>query len=160
AGTMALTVMVNLHDAPVLPNTLNVFTSDNSNLWQASATSINQGSFQVTIPAYGVVTVIADGVSTTGTESVAKESEPFFSNHPNPFVDQTRLQFRIVKQERVSLWMEDESGRRVSVLQDDVLTSPGLYEVLFTPGDLPSGIYYGVLRYGVQQFRQKLVLVR
>ncbi|MCB9354952.1 MAG: hypothetical protein H6575_10345 [Lewinellaceae bacterium] len=160
AGTMALTVTVNLHDAPVLPNTLNVFTSDNSNLWQASTASINQGSFQVTIPAYGVVTVIADGVSTTGTESISDGSEQFFRNHPNPFADQTRLQFRIAKQGRVSLWVEDESGRRVSVLQDDVLTSPGLHEVLFTPGDLPSGIYYGVLRYGVQQFRQKLVLVR
>ena len=64
-----------------------------------------------------------------------------YGNYPNPFNSMTKIQFRVSDYKFVKLVIFDLLGREVETLVNEKL-QPGVYEVRFDAGDLPSGIYF------------------
>ena len=62
-------------------------------------------------------------------------------NYPNPFVDETTIEFSLDRPQQVSLVVYDVLGRRVEVLADRRF-SAGDFRATFATDDLPSGVYF------------------
>jgi hypothetical protein len=61
-------------------------------------------------------------------------------NTPNPFNSSTRIEYSVIEQGPVLLYVFDRLGRNVRTLVNTE-HAPGTYSVVFDAGDLPSGIY-------------------
>lgn len=80
----------------------------------------------------------------TSTEGVAGEIPTNFElqqNYPNPFNPSTSIRFTIAQASEVRLAVYNILGAEVSILVDDAMV-PGIYEVAFDAGSLPSGSYF------------------
>ena len=64
-----------------------------------------------------------------------------FQNYPNPFNPATKIKYQITKNNFVSLKVFDIIGKEIATLVNEK-QSPGIYEVKFDAGDLPSGVYF------------------
>ena len=62
-------------------------------------------------------------------------------NYPNPFRDQTTIEFRLEQAGEVTLNVFNIYGMLVETLVSQQLTA-GAYSYSFRAGDLPSGIYF------------------
>lgn len=61
-------------------------------------------------------------------------------NYPNPFTNQTTIEFDLAKSTTVQVQVFDLSGKMVSVLADEEMNS-GLHQLPFERGNLPNGQY-------------------
>ena len=86
-------------------------------------------------------------------------SPALFPNAPNPFTHQTALRYRIASPGEAQLAVYDMLGRNVSTLRQG-FHEPGLYEVEFTPDDLPAGIYFFRLETNQELLTRSMILVR
>lgn len=82
-----------------------------------------------------------------------------YQNYPNPFNPQTKITFEIPQKAHVKLIIYNSLGKEVGRLVDEVLDA-GIYNQLFTPVHLPSGVYYGVLSSGEKQLITKMVFLK
>lgn len=80
-------------------------------------------------------------------------------NYPNPFNPSTNIEFRIPKNERVSLKIYDVIGREVKTLVDKQL-SAGNYKVNWNAGDMASGVYFYRIVAGNFIQTKKLILLK
>ncbi|MBI3538844.1 MAG: T9SS type A sorting domain-containing protein, partial [Candidatus Eisenbacteria bacterium] len=78
---------------------------------------------------------------------------------PNPFRGETAIRFTLPASGPVSLKVYSVTGQLVRTLLDAQLP-PGDHSAMFTAGDLPSGVYFSVLRAGGVQMSRALVLVK
>ncbi|MGE5315551.1 MAG: VIT domain-containing protein [Acidobacteriota bacterium] len=78
-------------------------------------------------------------------------------NYPNPFNPSTRLRYHLIEASHVTLTVYDALGRTVAVLVDEHM-QPGIYTVEWTAKNLPSGVYFCVLRAGSHTAAQKMIL--
>ena len=69
------------------------------------------------------------------------------SVYPNPFVNQTSIQFRVIRTNRVTLTVYHENGISIRCLYDGYLQK-GVYKKVFDATDLPAGIYVAELKLG------------
>ncbi len=76
-----------------------------------------------------------------GGEELPSATSTLIANFPNPFSGQTTIRYEVVEPEYLSVSVWDLSGQRVALLAEGV-ASPGIHEVLFVAGDLPSGMYF------------------
>lgn len=60
---------------------------------------------------------------------------------PNPFADQTIVDYALPKAARVSRILTDAQGRVLEQTQEDGIQSAGQYKVNVRAGNLPSGLY-------------------
>jgi photosystem II stability/assembly factor-like uncharacterized protein len=90
-----------------------------------------------------------------------KGSKCKVQSYPNPFSDQTTIEFYLPENGRVSLKIYDLTGREVSVLVNGLLVR-GEHVLTFEAGELPNGIYLLRLVASGQQLTEtkKLVLKR
>lgn len=72
--------------------------------------------------------------------SLEKEFK-LFQNYPNPFNPTTSIKYQVSRYEKVKLIVYDTLGNEVAILVNEQKT-PGIYEVKFNAGNLPSGVYY------------------
>ena len=80
------------------------------------------------------------------------------SNHPNPFVESTRITIDVGDRGPVRLTVVDLLGRVVAMPVDERL-APGRHEIQFTARGLPAGIYfYTVEMAGFRRTRQMVVV--
>jgi hypothetical protein len=79
--------------------------------------------------------------------------------HPNPFNPETVLTIAIPETGPASLKVYNLAGREVATLLNG-LASAGTQELRFQAGQLPSGVYFAVLRAGGRSATQKLLLVK
>ncbi|MEZ4649857.1 MAG: T9SS type A sorting domain-containing protein [Candidatus Eisenbacteria bacterium] len=89
----------------------------------------------------------------------ALPDDALLSASPNPFRAGTTLAYRVPKGGEVSVKVYDVFGREVADLVRGAV-APGNYEVEFTPGDLPDGIYFCTARSGGSLSTQKVILAR
>lgn len=82
-----------------------------------------------------------------------------YQNYPNPFNPVTNISFSIPAREYVTLKVFDILGREVAVIVNGDIAA-GVHTVSWDAKDLPSGIYYGVLRAGDHHGVQRMALVR
>lgn len=80
-------------------------------------------------------------------------------NYPNPFNAETIIRFNVARPSSVKIEVFNMLGRIVRTILDTHLT-PGQYSVNFTPGNLPSGIYFYRLQTDGFVDTKKFVLVR
>ncbi|MCX6132230.1 MAG: cohesin domain-containing protein [Ignavibacteriales bacterium] len=80
-------------------------------------------------------------------------------NFPNPFNPSTRIAFSIPQTSRVRLSILDVLGREVVLLVEDERL-PGMYNVLWDAGSMPSGTYFYRLHAGEFVATKKMLLLR
>ncbi|MBI5402981.1 MAG: T9SS type A sorting domain-containing protein [Ignavibacteriae bacterium] len=87
-----------------------------------------------------------------------------FQNYPNPFNPTTNIKYSIPsnvnrQSSNVKLVVFDILGKVVATLVNEN-QSPGVYEVSFNAGSLPSGVYFYKLTAGDYTEVKKLVLLK
>ncbi len=81
------------------------------------------------------------------------------SNYPNPFNPSTKIEFQIPKSSIVNLTVYNSLGEEVAILVNQRL-SKGRYTFEFNARDLPSGVYFYVLRAGNFGSTKKMILLK
>ena len=80
-------------------------------------------------------------------------------NYPNPFNPQTSIKYTVSNRQFVSLKVFDSIGKDVSTLVDEEKPS-GIYKVVFSAKNLPSGIYFYTIRAGDFTQTKKMVILK
>lgn len=80
-------------------------------------------------------------------------------NYPNPFNPSTRIRFNISQAGKTRLDVYNLVGQHILTLIDGELL-PGAYEADFHAADLPSGIYFSLLRVNGRVYSQKMILMK
>ncbi|MEX0721803.1 MAG: CotH kinase family protein [Balneolaceae bacterium] len=103
---------------------------------------------------------------TTNGESVSNETEEELpssinlgQNYPNPFNPSTNIRFELPEKAQVKLTIYDVLGRKVTVLENGILTA-GTYNAKWDAGALASGIYIYRLEVDQQTFTKKMLLAK
>lgn len=79
--------------------------------------------------------------------------------YPNPFNASTKIRFNLQKNQRVALTVYDVMGRRIQVLQQGQI-SAGDHEISWSPGNIPSGVYFVRLEGASHQATKRIVLLK
>jgi hypothetical protein len=82
-----------------------------------------------------------------------------YQNYPNPFNPTTTIEFDIPEKTNVKLVIYDILGREVETLIDKEL-EPGKYKLNFTATNLPSGVYFYLIRAGNFVKVKKMTLIK
>jgi hypothetical protein len=83
----------------------------------------------------------------------------FYPNFPNPFNQETTINYRIPKKTAVKLFIYNLTGQLVTVLVDEILT-PGYYSTKWNAGSAGSGQYFMVLKTGSRIETRKCILLK
>jgi len=99
--------------------------------------------------------------NTAGGGGTKPEAVFLSGNYPNPFnANQgTLIRFRLEEDALVVLRVTDLLGREVAVLKSEY-TPGGDHSVMFTPGDIPAGVYMYTLTAGNRVLTRSMLLVR
>jgi hypothetical protein len=98
------------------------------------------------------------GTSVSGSGVVIKDFV-LNQNYPNPFNPATSIEYRVGRNEYVSLKVYDLLGREVATLVDEFKPA-GSYEVEFDAAELSSGIYFYKIQAGSFNQIKKMILLR
>lgn len=80
-------------------------------------------------------------------------------NYPNPFNPTTTISYTIPRKEFVTLKVFDTLGKEVGELVNEIKAA-GDYKVYYTPGNLPSGIYFYTIKAGTLTKTSKLLFMK
>jgi hypothetical protein len=80
-------------------------------------------------------------------------------NYPNPFNPSTKIIFQLAESGFVSLKIYNVIGSLVTTLINDYRAA-GIYEEVYMPGSLPSGIYYYTLKAGSFSETKKMLFLK
>lgn len=103
------------------------------------------------------ITSVNDIVSVKDLEK--DKDEIVMSNYPNPFSDNTTIEFTLDKKAKVNLQILDECGRLVETLLNENLAQ-GKHSIQYNRKELPSGIYYCSLIADNRRKTTKLVIIK
>jgi len=78
--------------------------------------------------------------------------------YPNPFVDETRVEFNLPSSGQVTVEMFDTKGTLVNTIAEDQFMPQGMNWVVVKAGDLASGVYYIQVTSGDNQQMQEVVI--
>lgn len=127
----------------------------------ASAYSIDN-AITVTVPGRSVQFIMVDAGTNklypTSVESGLK-NELELTNYPNPFSAITTIQFQTSSNAPVSLEVFDQTGKKVSTLIDEILSS-GIHQAEFDGSLAPGGMYFYQLKVGNYSTTRKMVLIK
>ena len=83
----------------------------------------------------------------------------FYPNYPNPFNPTTTFHYKIEKAVLVSIKIYDITGKlMVNLIEKE--HSPGIYNIQWDAGAMPSGLYFAILKAGSFSDIQKLTLLK
>lgn len=100
---------------------------------------------------------IGEEESSTGNIT---ENSVTFKNYPNPFTQQTTIEFTLSADAPVTLLVFDSMGRKIASLLNATPTKTGTHQVTFDGTDYPSGVYYYSIRAGAFLGTQKMTLIK
>ncbi|MFN3136033.1 MAG: T9SS type A sorting domain-containing protein, partial [Candidatus Kryptonium sp.] len=92
-------------------------------------------------------------------EKIIPREFALYQNYPNPFNFGTVIEFDIPEVTNVKLDLYDVLGRHVKTIFEGEV-GVGRHRVRFEGGDLPSGVYFYVLRGDKFSSVKKMVLVK
>ncbi|MFI5196068.1 MAG: T9SS type A sorting domain-containing protein [Chitinophagales bacterium] len=103
---------------------------------------------------------IAQITDVAGVKEITANNPGFnLTNYPNPFNNQTTIQFDLKENSKVSLKVYDQVGRLVRTIADEQM-NVGEKKYVFTADNLSPGIYYCILKAGTFSEARRLILVR
>ncbi len=79
---------------------------------------------------------------------------------PNPFTDETRIEFTLPNTENVTITVFSSTGQQVAVLADSKSFDEGTHHVFFQANELPAGVYIVHLRAGTYSEVREAILVK
>lgn len=100
-----------------------------------------------------------------GLDHIHHENDPvpngnFLSqNYPNPFNASTRIEIQLIQREQIELCVYNALGQRIKTVFSGSL-SAGNHVFIFDAAELPSGVYYAVLRGVTRTQHIKMLLIR
>ena len=97
--------------------------------------------------------------SLSGTEALDSPATSLGKSYPNPFRDETRIEFTLSSTSFANLSIFDSNGRKVATLIDKELGA-GNHQAKFNGNDLPIGIYFYKLSTISYSETKKMLLVR
>ncbi|MGH7495275.1 MAG: fibronectin type III domain-containing protein [bacterium] len=101
-----------------------------------------------------------DNSKAEGEENAAiPEGITLAPNYPNPFNPSTTIGYTLSEGTQVKLIVVNISGQVVAVLVNGY-QGAGRYDKIFKGGDLPSGVYYAVLKAGAITRTQRMLLTK
>ena len=105
--------------------------------------------------------IISEAIATATADFHVKQPEEFqlMQNYPNPFNSRTKIEFYLVEGSMIEISLYNTLGEKVStILNAQIL--PGLHTVNIELNDLPSGVYYYILKTATGQAIRKMVLLK
>lgn len=81
------------------------------------------------------------------------------SNYPNPFNPVTKIKFSLPEDSHVEIKVYDVLGREVAVLLNEE-KGAGYHEIKFDANDLPSGVYFYIIKAGKFTDVKKIILLK
>jgi len=81
-------------------------------------------------------------------------------NYPNPFTGETTIEFELLSEKPVTLFVTDMIGKKVATLLNNEQLSKGIQTTTFNGKDHPSGMYYYTLQMGDNLGTQKMILMK
>jgi beta-glucanase (GH16 family) len=100
-----------------------------------------------------------DGITGVRHPVEVKNKNYLRNNAPNPFTEQTAINFHLDEKHYVQLNIVDSSGHLIESLVADTIAA-GTHTVTWDAGRYPSGLYYYQLKVGNQQEVKKCLLLR
>jgi hypothetical protein len=146
----------------------------------------NSGRYRAEIPAMSLGTVVRFTIEATDSQGRSYASPPpvrattwqlrsgypglleeetppavtaLGQNYPNPFLNSTKIPFRVAATAEVTVVVYDLLGREVATLFHGVLPS-GDYVSTWNPGNRASGVYFCRLNAGGAVMTRKMILLR
>ncbi len=111
----------------------------------------SNGIYSTHISSVGDITRVED--------VVAGKPDLKFTTYPNPFVQQTTLQFELDRPAHVNLHVYDQLGRVVKQVADEQ-APVGTHRYVFSGDQLPAGVYYCSLKAGEFTETKRIVLTK
>ena len=128
----------------------NVILSD---VLDINSTSIKAIAYNSDKEPFGIKLEFEPEVTSTETLANGTLLKP---NFPNPFPVSTQIEYNLPTEEYVRLEITDALGRVVETLVDGK-QSAGDHQIIFSPNNLSTGIYFSKLIVGKNQLIQKLI---
>lgn len=100
-----------------------------------------------------------------GLDHIHHENDPvpngslLMQNYPNPFNASTRIEIQLIQREQIELCVYNALGQRIKTVFSGSL-SAGNHVFIFDAAELPSGVYYAVLRGVMSTQHIKMLLIR
>jgi hypothetical protein len=91
-------------------------------------------------------------------DEIASPGIQLEQNMPNPFVKSTTIKFTLPERTLVQLQVCNVAGKNVASLIDTKMEQ-GTHSFEWTPGNLPGGLYYLILKSGNSSVTRKMVLM-
>jgi len=95
----------------------------------------------------------------TGISEIPKEYR-LYQNYPNPFNPETKIEFELPEDTKVTLIIYDILGREVKKLLNNEYRVSGRYSENFSAINLPSGVYFYTLRTDGFEQTKRMVFVK
>lgn len=80
-------------------------------------------------------------------------------NYPNPFNGSTKIEYSITKQEYVKIDIIDVNGRIVNTISSGY-QSPGMFQLVYSPHEIPSGSYFIRLVAGQESMIKRMIYLK
>ena len=145
-----------------------VITTNYEAVYKANESITLTAGFQVEAGATFLATITACETEPNNLElpatPQAKITKPSYDAttlavSPNPFVNNTSINYTISQNSKVTLVIQDVNGQQLAVLLDKIEMNKGQYELDWSAVNLPAGIYFLAMDDGRQKQTQKLVLM-
>ncbi len=91
--------------------------------------------------------------------SDGEEFNGLFRNYPNPFAQETTIEFRLEKPSFVNVTIYDMAGRKVEELASKQMPA-GIHEIVWNAKQNKTGVYYYRIEYDGDTFSNKMILQR
>ncbi len=154
------------------------FSPDGGQNWQELAADVDPttGSIAWSVPSVSSDNAIISALYNNDPEmeysrvqfsiepvGVAEGGESGFALYepiPNPFSDETKVQFTLPFEETVTVSVWNGIGKKVATLVDHVPYASGPHTVTFRSEDLPAGVYYIHLNAGSYNKTRRVVKIK
>lgn|GEM_PF-2104373 len=98
--------------------------------------------------------------TSTTTDAPTSENDIRLTNYPNPFTEETTLEWFLPERTEVSLTIHNFFGQKIATIVNTRALSAGIHTYPFHSNHLPDGVYYAILQAGERQIVQKVVILR
>lgn len=117
----------------------------------------NSGDSSLWSPVRTFTTICPTGINQISSKIPAEYK--LYNNYPNPFNPSTNIRYQITNNRNTLLVIYDITGKEVITLVNEI-QQPGIYEVTFDAGGLPSGVYFYKLYSGDFNDTKKMILIK